>query len=148
MDNRLAAPAEPQHGSLAPRASGLVLFIGTGNEEAAWPALAALGAADAVLHDGAIAPPSLAAVPQRAFVETIAAGQGGGRAQKLAAEGWHVVRLVSGDPAGSPALLREAEELAAAGIAIRFFAGPRAPANPAAVPFPQPFATALNGLAG
>lgn len=148
MDNRLAAPAEPQQGSLMPRASGLVLFIGTGSEDVAWPALAALGAADAVLQDGAIAPPSLAAVSQRAFVETIAAGQGGSRARKLAAEGWHVVRLVSGDPAGSPALLREAEELAAAGIAIRFFAGPHAPATPLPVPFPQPFATPLNGLAG
>lgn len=148
MDDRLAAPAEPQRGSLAPRASGLVLFIGTGSEDAAWPALAALGAADAILHDGAVAPPSLAAVAQRAFVERVAAGQGGGRAQKLAAEGWHVVRLVAGDPAGSPALMREAEELAAAGIAIRFFAGPRAPADPLPVPFPQPFATPLNGLAG
>lgn len=145
MDIPVATPAEPPHGT---RACGLVLFLGTGGEETAWPALAVLGAADAVLHDGAVAAPRLAAVPQRVFVEAIAAGQGGGRARKLAAEGWHVVRLVAGDPAGSPALLREAEELAAAGIAIRFFASLRSPAAPLPVPAPQPLATALNGLAG
>lgn len=145
METRRSATTEAPLPSLAP-AAGLVLFIGTGSEGAAWPALAALGAADAVLHDGAIDPRSLAAVPQKAFVEAVAAGQGGGRAQKLAAEGWHVVRLVAGDPADSPALLGEAEELAAAGLAIRFFASPRGPTRP--VPLPQPFATALNGLAG
>lgn len=145
MDIPVAASAKPPHGA---QACGLVLFLGTGGEEAAWPACAALGAADAVLHDGAVAEPSLAAVPQRIFVEAVAAGEGVSRAKKLAAEGWHVVRLVAGDPTGSPALLREAEELAAAGIAIRFFAGPRAPKTPLAVPTPQPFATALNGLAG
>ncbi|MGH7112006.1 MAG: hypothetical protein ACREFK_16455 [Stellaceae bacterium] len=145
MDIPVAAPAEPLHGT---RTCGLVLFLGSGSEEAAWPARAVLGAADAILHDGMVAAPSLAVIPQRVFVETIAAGQGGGRAKKLAAEGWHVVRLVAGDPAGSPALLREAEELVAAGITIRFFAGPRAPADPLPVPVPQPFATALNGLAG
>jgi siroheme synthase len=146
MDIRLAAPIPAQRPGLAPSA-GLVLFIGTGNEGVAWPALAALGAADAVLHDGAIDPQSLAAVPQDAFVEAIAAGEGGNRAKKLAAEGWRVVRLVAGDPS-APALLAEAEELAAAGLATRFFAGPRAPAQPLPVPAPQPFATALNGLAG
>jgi hypothetical protein len=57
------------------------------------------------------------------------------------------VRLVAGDPT-APALRAEAEELVAAGLAIRFFAGPHTPAHPLPVPAPQPFATALNGLAG
>jgi hypothetical protein len=47
-----------------------------------------------------------------------------------------------------PALRAEAEELAGAGIAIRFFAGPLTPASPIPVLVPQPLATALNGLAG
>jgi siroheme synthase len=148
MDIRLAAPAQAQPSSLDPPLAGLVLFIGRGSEGVAWPALAALGAADAVLHDSTLDPQSLAALPRNAFVEAIAAGAGGSRARKLAAEGWRVVRLVAGDPADSPALRAEAEELAAAGIAIRFFAGPLAPASLVPVPVPQPFATALNGLAG
>jgi siroheme synthase len=148
MDVRLAAPAQAQPPSSALPA-GLVLFIGTGNEGViAWPALAALAAADAVLHDGALDPQRHAALPRTAFVEAIAAGAAGGRAKKLAAEGWRVVHLVADDPAASPALRAEAEELAVAGIAIRCFAGPLAPASPLPVPAPQPFATALNGLAG
>jgi|GEM_PF-3241560 hypothetical protein len=146
MDTHLAAPARPQPEGCA--SAGLVLFLGLEGERTTWPALAALGAADAVLYDGAVDPHSLAVVPSHAFIEKVAAGAGGGRAKKLAAEGWRVVRLLAGGPAGSPAALAEAEELTAAGVAIRFFAGSRAAASPLPTPVPQPFATALNGLAG
>jgi hypothetical protein len=135
MDVSLAAPAQAQPPRSAPPAAGLVLFIAAEGEAAAWPALAALGAADAVLHDKAI------------DLRSLAAGAGGGRAKKLAAEGWRVVRLIAGEST-APVLRAEAEELAAAGLAIRFLSGPRAPAPPLPVPAPQPFATALNGLAG
>lgn len=149
MDVRLAAPAQAQPPSPASPVAGLVLFITTGNEGViAWPALAALASADALLHDGTLDPQCHAALPRTAFVEAIAAGTAGSRAKKLAAEGWHVVRLVAGKPTDSPALRAEAEELAAAGIAIRCFSGPLDPARPLPVPAPRPFATALNGLAG
>lgn len=148
MDVRLAAPAQAQPPNPASPVAGLVLFITAENEGViAWPALAALASADAILHDGTLDPQCRAALPRTAFVEAIAAGAAGGRAKKLAAEGWHVVRLV-GNPTDSPALRAEAEELAAAGIAIRCFSGPLDPGRPLPVPVPRPFAGAPNGLAG
>lgn len=148
MDVRLAALAQAQPPSPALPVAGLVLFIAAGNEGViAWPALAALASADAILHDGTLDPECHAALPRTAFVEAIAASGAGGRAKKLAAEGWHVVRLV-GNPTDSRALRAEAEELTAAGIAICCFSGPLDPARPLPVPEPRIFAAALNGLAG
>ena len=85
---------------------GLVLYVGFDAEapgELAWPALAALEAADAVLYDGGAEPPTLELIPRRCFVEAVSPAAGeeaaAARANKLAGEGWRVVRLVAGDPA-------------------------------------------------
>jgi uroporphyrin-III C-methyltransferase len=113
-----------------------------------WPAQAALAAADAVLHDAAVDPAILALVPPRAFVEPAPGDLA--RVGKLAAEGWRVVWLVSGDPAASPARRAAAEYLREKGIATQLIAG-FLPGDAVAVfagPPPQPLATALNGLAG
>lgn len=134
----------------SPAGFGLVLLIGSDPArpgELAWPALAALTAADAVLHDGDVSPLTLDLVPRGCLIEPT---RDVARAQKLAREGWRVVWLVSGDPARSPEKLALATRLAAAGIIVRTIAGDSDPAAAAqgAAPAPQPFATALNGLAG
>jgi uroporphyrin-III C-methyltransferase len=138
--------------------AGSVFLIGSDPERPgalSWPALAALAAADVVLHDGAADPATLALVPRRVLVEAAAGDIG--RVSKLAGEGWRVVWLVSGDPANSPARRVAAERLREAGIATHtiagflhceeraVFAAAAATAGPVA---PQPLATALNGLAG
>lgn len=125
----LAAPAQAQAPSPGSPVAGLVLSIMAGNEGLiAWPASAALASDNAMLHDGTprLAVPGRRAA--RAFVEASAASAAGGRAKKLAAEGWHVLRLV-GIPTASPALRAEAENSAAA-IAIRCFSSPLDPARP------------------
>ncbi len=132
--------------SLPPGGPGLVFLIGSDPDrpgELTWPALAALAAADAVLHDGDVDPLTLALAPRGCLVEPAPGDIA--RARKLAQEGWRVVWLVAGDPARSP------EKFAAAsGIAVRTIAGIAGgePATLAACPAPQPFATPLNGLAG
>jgi uroporphyrin-III C-methyltransferase len=137
--------------------SGLLFLIGLNPDrpgELSWPALAALMAADAVVHDADVDPDTLALVPSRCFVE--AAPVDIARVRKLASEGWRVVWLVVGDPAKSLATLANAERLAEAGITIRTIAslwsggpdgfGPIGSLGD--TPVPQSFATALNGLAG
>ena len=130
---------------------GLVLYVGFDAEapgELAWPALAALEAADAVLYDGGAEPPTLELIPRRCFVEAVspAAGEDAAvaRAKKLAGEGWRVVRLVAGDPATAAA--GELARLAALGVRVRTLAGTGV--APLSKPLPQAFSTALNGLAG
>ena len=98
-------------------AAGLVLLLGCDPDrkgDLSWPALAALAAADVVLHDRAVDPDTLALVPRRCLVEPVAEADGTARARRLAADGWRVVRLVIGDPGGT-----EAERLGAAGRAHR-----------------------------
>ena len=123
--------------------------------ELSWPALAALAAADAVLHDRAVDPDTLALVPGRVLVEPMPFDLA--RVGKLAGEGWRVVWLASGDPARSPERRAAAERLRQAGIATETFAGflpgddgDRIEGSPRAIGVvaPQPLATALNGLAG
>ncbi|MGH7045765.1 MAG: hypothetical protein ACREE2_05165 [Stellaceae bacterium] len=137
--------------------AGLVFLIGLDPErpgELSWPALAALAAADAVLHDATIAADTLSLVPGRCFVEAL--GDDVARVGKLALEGWRVVWLVAGDAATWPGALVEAEHLAAAGIAIGTIASVAATGRDGATAIagrtsrasPQSFATALNGLAG
>lgn len=136
---------------------GLVFLIGSNPDQPdklSWPALAALAAADAVVHDGDISPETLALVPPRCFVEAIPGDIG--RVRKLAGDGWRVVWLVAGDPANSPAKLAEAERLAEAGIAVRTIASPWTSAADSLSPrvglgnasAPQYLASALTGLAG
>jgi uroporphyrin-III C-methyltransferase len=138
--------------------AGSVFLIGSDPQrpgELSWPALAALAAADAVLHDGAVDPGTLALVPRRVLVEPVPGDIA--RVGKLAGEGWRVVWLVSGDPARSPAHRADAERLREAGIATHTIAGflycdevavLGAALPPAGAVAPQPLATALNGLAG
>ena len=137
---------------------GPVLLVGSDPGrpgELSWPALAALAAADVVLHDGAVDPGTLALVPGRALVEPAPGDLS--RVGKLAGEGWRVVWLVSGDPASLPARRADAERLKARGIATHTIAGfPdcdgetlfTAATAAAGIAAPQPYATALNGLAG
>jgi uroporphyrin-III C-methyltransferase len=141
--------------------AGLVFVIGSDPDrpgELSWPALAALAAADAVVHDGGVDPDTLALIPHRCFVEAVPGNEALpgniARVRKLAGEGWRVVWLVVGDPANSPDKRADAERLAAAGITIRTIASlsgggsdgvDRIGCNTLA---PQSFATALNGLAG
>jgi siroheme synthase len=146
MDQPSSAPSGPRS------AAGLVFLLGSDPARPgtlSWPARAALAAADAVLHDGAVDPATLALVPRRILVEALPGDLA--RVEKLAGEGWRVVWLVSGDPARSPARRADAERLHAAGIATRTLAGflpgdDRFAEGVAAAP--QPLATALNGLAG
>jgi len=134
--------------------AGLVFLIGFNRDrpgELSWPALAALAAADAVVHDGDVDPDILALVPRRCFVEAVPGDIA--RVRKLANEGWRVVWLVVDDPANSPAKVADAERLAEAGIAIHtiaslWSAGPDTPGPIGNALGPQSFATALNGLAG
>ncbi len=137
--------------------AGLVFLIGSNPDrpgELSWPARAALSAADAVVHDGKVAPDILALVPRHCFVEADPGDVA--RVRKLAGEGWRVVWLVVGDPSISLATLADAERLADAGIAVGTIAGllgggrdnERAVASLDASLAPQAFATALNGLAG
>ena len=136
---------------------GLVFLVELDPErpsELSWPALAALAAADAVLHDGSAGADTLALVPERCFVEAVRDDVA--RVGKLAAEGWRVVWLVTGEAAAWPDALSEAERLAEAGIMVGTITnvaatsrdGARAIAARTPRPSPQPFATALNGLAG
>lgn len=122
-------------------------------ESLAAPARDALAAADAVLHDADIDPGILDLVRRSAFIEPVsAAGQPAparsaaiARAVKLAAEGWRVVWIGSGDRASSPA-----DFAAAAGTAIQvctdvcIHEATRSTLGRG----PQPLATAFNGLAG
>jgi hypothetical protein len=150
--------------------AGLVFLIGSNPEqpgELSWPALAALAAADAVVHDEDVDPETLALVPRRCFVEAVP--RDFSRVRKLASEGWRVVWLIVGDPPSSLVELADAEPLAAApGITIRTMAslwspgpgpgspGPGSPGPDSSgqigsrgtIPAPQSLATALNGLAG
>ncbi len=137
--------------------AGLVFLIGANPErpgELPWPALAALAAADAVVHDREVDPDTLALVPDRCFVEAVPRDLT--RVRKLAREGWRVAWLIVGDPPSSLAALADAERLAPAGVTIRTIASLGRPdpdrSNPIGnrdtVPVPQPLATALNGLAG
>ncbi len=138
--------------------AGLVFLIGSNPDrpgELSWPALAALAAADAVVHDGGVDPDTLALVPHGCFVEGVPADIA--RVRKLAGEGWRVVWLVVGDPANSAAKLTDADRLAEAGIAVRTIASLCSPGPDASDPTvdirgdalaPQSYATALNGLAG
>jgi uroporphyrin-III C-methyltransferase len=137
---------------------GSVFLIGSDPERPgalSWPALAALAAADAVLHDGAVGPDTLALVPRRVLVEPVPGDIA--RVGKLAGEGWRVVWLVSGNPASSPKRRAEVERLREAGIATHTIAGflncdedgvSGAAVAAAGAVAPQPLATALNGLAG
>jgi uroporphyrin-III C-methyltransferase len=135
------------------RVVGSVFLIGSDPEwpgRLCWPALAALGAADAVVHDGTVDPAILALVPQRVSVERAAAAIE--RVGKLAGEGWRVVWLVNGDPARSRKRRAEALRLREAGVAMQTITGllPGGEAV-AVVPetlTPQLLATPLNGLAG
>ncbi|MGH7064900.1 MAG: hypothetical protein ACREET_12555 [Stellaceae bacterium] len=147
---------------------GLVVLIGCDPARPAElprPALAALAAADAVLHDAAVDAGILALIPNRCFVELVpvAAAGSAARVEKLAGEGWRVVRLSIDDPAIWPMRLAEADRLAASGIAICTIAGlpvdrlsdhrlpdPRPAAlDPAALwAVPRRLSTGMNGLAG
>lgn len=138
--------------------AGLVFLIGSSPDrpgELSWPALAALGAADAVVHDQDVDPRTLALVPRRCFVEAVP--RDFARVRKLASEGWRVVWLIVGDPPTSLVELADAERSAQApGIAIRTMASlsSAVPDSSGSIfsrgnaPAPQPLATALNGLAG
>jgi uroporphyrin-III C-methyltransferase/precorrin-2 dehydrogenase/sirohydrochlorin ferrochelatase len=148
--------------------AGLVVLIGCDPARPAelpWPALAALAAADAVLHDGAVDAGILALIPNRCFVELVPVEAAGStaRVEKLAGEGWRVVRLSIDDPAVRPMRLAEADRLAASGIAICTIAGlsdhrlpdhrlpEHRPAtlDPAALwAVPRQLSTGMNGLAG
>jgi len=148
MDLASSTPSGPRP------AAGLVFLLGSDPARPgalSWPARAALAAADAVLHDGAVDPATLALVPRRVLVEALPGDLA--RVEKLAGEGWRVVWLVSGDPARSPARRADAERLQEVGIATHTLAGflpgdDRFGAGAAAAGAPQLFATALNGLAG
>jgi hypothetical protein len=153
----VCAEEHPIAGAAPP--GGLVFLIGCDPDrpsELPWPALAALAAADAVLHDAEVGPSALALVPARCFTEPVAPGKAGGelaaaRALRLAAEGWRVVRLASGDPALWPLRLAEIDRLAAAGIATCMVAGPRDEPEPASHTRwngRPPLAAGLDGLAG
>jgi siroheme synthase len=149
----------PTKAAAAPRsAAGSVFLIGLDPKrpgELSWPALAALAAADAVLHDGAVDPGTLNFVPRHVLVERLPGDIA--RIGKLAGEGWRVVWLVSGDPASSSMYRSGAERLRKAGIATHTIAGFLSCDDDAvfgaALPSagavaPQPLATAFNGLAG
>lgn len=150
--------SSPSAASGLPSNAGSVFLIGSDPErpgELSWPALAALAAADAVLHDGEVDPDTLALVPRRVLVEPVPGDIA--RVGKLAGEGWRVVWLVNGDPARSPRRRADAERLREAGIATHTIAGFLhcdesavfgAAIPPAGAVAPQPLATALNGLAG
>jgi uroporphyrin-III C-methyltransferase len=130
---------------------GSVFLVGANPErpgELSWPALAAIAAADAVLHDGAVASETLALVPRHVFVEPLPGDLA--RVGKLAGEGWRVVWLVGGAPMHSPERRAEAARLREAGIATETIAGFLSDDDSMAVAVaaPQPLATALNGLAG
>jgi siroheme synthase len=123
-------------------AAAPVVLIGVDPDRRAglsWPALAALAAADAVLHEAGVDPTILGLAPRHCLIEPAAAELA--RARKLAEEGWRVVCLVAGDPAAAAA------RLAAAGIAAHAIALAGEPqCRP--VPTPQHYAPALTGLAG
>jgi hypothetical protein len=124
--------------------TGLVLFVGSDPQrpgELPWPAVAALEAADIVLHDPAVDRRTLALAPRRCSVEPIADIDGAARARQLAADGWRVVRLISGAPEAAAAAQL------GAGIRAGILASPSAETI-AATLAPQPLATPLNGLAG
>jgi uroporphyrin-III C-methyltransferase len=132
---------------------GSVFLIGSDPERPgilSWPALAALAAADAVVHDGAVDRATLALVPHRVPVERAAAAVE--RVGKLAGDGWRVVWLVSGDPARSRKRRAEAARLREAGVATQTITGLLPGAGSVAAvpetPTPQSLATPLNGLAG
>jgi siroheme synthase len=135
------------------RVVGSVFLIGSDPEQPgmlSWPALAALAAADAVVHDGSVDPATLALVPQPVAVERAAAAIE--RVGKLAGEGWRVVWLVNGDPARSRKRRAEALCLREAGVAMQTIIGLLPGGDRVAVvaeaPTPQLLATPLNGLAG
>jgi hypothetical protein len=142
--------------NIAPEA-GSVFLIEAHPEcpgELPWPALAALAAAETVVHDDDVDPETLALVPQRCFVEPAPGDVA--RVRKLAGEGWRVVWLVVGDPVLSPDKRAAAERLADAGITVRMIASLSGPGlgvsrrtnGCGSAPAPQSFGTALNGLAG
>lgn len=134
--------------------AGLVFLIGSDPDrpgELLWPALAALAAADAVVHDPDIDPVTLALAPPGCLVEPAAGDIA--RIRKLAGDGWRVVWLLAGDPAASGADRGRAERLAAGGVAVHAIAGfSKRQADSALttgeIPAPHFLATALNGLAG
>lgn len=132
-------------------AGGSIVLIGSNPRrpgELSWPALAALAAADAVLHDGTVGAETLALVPRHVFVEPLPGDVE--RVGKLARDGWRVVWLVAGDPAYSCEHRAEAQRLREVGIAIETIAGflPDGGGLPIAIAAPHPLATPLNGLAG
>jgi precorrin-4 methylase len=142
----------------APQSGGLVFLIGCSPErptDLPWPARAALVAADVVLYEADVDAETLALIPSSCFVEEVQVGTPGSaaRIEKLAAEGWRVVRLSLDSPAVWPIRLAEADRLAASGIAICPIAS--LPERPATMPdpsalwaTPRPLSIGMNGLAG
>jgi uroporphyrinogen III methyltransferase / synthase len=133
------------------RLAGPVVFIGCDPAETgtlAWPARAALDAADVVLYDPDAPASVLDLVPKRCFAEP-AGGPDAvvSRAARLAGDGWRVVRLVAGDPTLAEAAFDEAERLLAAGIETRTLSGSGG-ADAGEFSESRRLSTALNGLAG
>ena len=151
-------PPSPSIPAVIRADAGLVFLIGSSPDrpgELSWPALAALAAADAVVHDQDVDPETLALVPRHCFVEAVP--RDFTRVRKLANEGWRVVWLVVGDPPAALGEFADTERLAQIpGVAIRTMVslGGPGPSSSGSIgscggaPAPQPLATALNGLAG
>jgi siroheme synthase len=142
--------------NVSPCGCGCVFLLGSSladHGELAPPALAALAAADAVLHDSDADPRILALAPHGAFVEKVrsysgrklANTAGTARAHKLASEGWCVVWIISGDIAPPAARCAEAG-LAPHTHINRSAGGPETTGENAYSP--RTLATAFNGLAG
>ncbi|MBX6320775.1 MAG: uroporphyrin-III methyltransferase [Rhodospirillaceae bacterium] len=116
-------PAAPEHGT--------VWLVGAGPGDPgllSLRALAAMEAADAVIHDAWIDPAVVALVPPACHREAYGErGQAGAAAVRrciaLARQGWRVVRLMHGDPLLSGDGAGEARRLAEAGVPFHVVPG-------------------------
>jgi uroporphyrin-III C-methyltransferase len=115
-------------------AGGSVWLVGVGPGDPGLLSLLAFRAirqADVIIHDDDLDPAIRGLLPATAAVEVLVATDAmpslavaaAHRAGALAALGWRVVRLVAGDPFGSPSAIEEAQLLLEARIALRVVPG-------------------------
>lgn len=115
-------------------AGGSVWLVGVGPGDPGLLSLLAFRAirqADVLIHDDDLDPAIAGLLPATAVVEALRAVDGAPslavaaarRASALAALGWRVVRLVAGDPFGSPSAIEEARLLLEARIPLRVVPG-------------------------